>query len=293
MLGDWENPYLTLDPAYEAEIIRAFAIFVEKGLVYRIEEAGLLEHRRADRAGRGRGGISGSRRSRGLREVPDRHCGALSPARRAIVIWTTTPWTLPANLAIAVHPHELRGPGISSATVDRKTLVIADKLVAQFCAATGLRADWRTVAIVSRDDSSPASTRSILSRPRTAIVITADFVTMDTGTGAVHIAPGHGEDDYSRARPTACRFFRRWMITAATPRKPASRAWSANMFSTPTRTSLACCAQRARFWPSRYYQHSYPHCWRSKTPIIFRAVEQFFIRIDDLRGQRLEAIDRR
>ena len=101
VFGDWENPYLTMDPKYEAEILRAFAVFVEKGLGLSIEEAGLLEHRRADRARRSRSGISGARRHRRLRasfRFPiKRRRSVYQRKASSVAIWTTTPWTLPGE----------------------------------------------------------------------------------------------------------------------------------------------------------------------------------------------------
>ena len=94
-----------------------------------------------------------------------------------------------------------------------------------------------------------------------------------------------------RAWKTACRCSRRWMTTGASPRKWACRSGRASMCSMRTRTWSSICASAARCWARHIYRHSYPHCWRSKTPIVFRAVEQFFIRIDALRAQALEAID--
>ena len=173
-----------------------------EGLVYESHEAGLLEHGRADRAGRSGSGIPGSRRHRGLREVSDRH-RRISPARRALVIWTTTPWTLPANLAIAVHPKERYVAREFTQRTSRRRR-------RSFWRETLGRSDLRArpvgkpagepIADVSRQQAGRASDAQHPFLPRTAIVLTADFVTMDTGTGAVHIAPGHGEDDYSLGR---------------------------------------------------------------------------------------------
>ena len=114
---------------------------------------------------------------------------------------------------------------------------------------------------------------------------------MDTGTGAVHIAPGHGEDDYSLGKknglPILSPVDDHGRFTEEVGVAGIGRA---NMSSTPMPTSSRFCASAACCSRSENYQHSYPYCWRSKTPIIFRAVEQFFIRIDELRGRALEAI---
>ncbi len=193
VLGDWEHPYLTLDPKYEAEILRAFAVFVEKGLVYQskkpvfwstgaqtaLAEAEVEYQERDDTAVYVKFPIVSG-------EWKD---------KASIAIWTTTPWTLPANLAIAVDPKELYVVQEFSRDGTSETLLLADKLVPQFCANT------KFVPTGEPLESFPgANIDKIKARhpflDREAIVLTADFVMMDTGTGAVHIAPGHGEDDY-------------------------------------------------------------------------------------------------
>src|SRR6202171_6128167 len=194
VLGDWEHPYLTLDPKYEAEILRAFAVFVEKGLVYQskkpvfwstgahtaLAEAEVEYQERDDTAVYVKFPIVSG-------EWKD---------KASIAIWTTTPWTLPANLAIAVDPKELYVVQEFSRNGVFETLLLADKLVPQFCTNT------KFVPVGEPQQSFPgAKIDKIKARhpflDRDAIVLTADFVTMDSGTGAVHIAPGHGENDYN------------------------------------------------------------------------------------------------
>ena len=195
--GDWERPYLTLDPAYEAEILRSFAVLVEHDLVYESKKSVFWS--------------TGAQTALAVAEVEytDREdtavyvkfpiaTGALK-GKASIAIWTTTPWTLPANLAIAVHPKELYAVREFTRDGATETLLLADSLVEKFCAATG----WDPVGEPT-ETFTGAKLEGIGAQhpflPRTAIVLTADFVTMDTGTGAVHIAPGHGEDDYALGR---------------------------------------------------------------------------------------------
>src|SRR5207253_2465334 len=127
--------------------------------------------------------------------------------------------------------------------------------------------------------------------PRTSIVLTADFVTMDTGTGAVHIAPGHGEDDYSLGKANNLLILSpvddhgRYTAEAGLPELIGQYVFDANA------AIVRLLRDRGRVLGDQVYQHSYPYCWRSKTPIIFRAVKQFFIRIDDLRAHALDAIN--
>ncbi len=287
VLGDWERPYLTLAPEYEAEILRAFAVFVDKGLVYQSKKPVFWS--------------TGAQTALAVAEVEynDRHdtaayvkfpivTGALKD-KASIVIWTTTPWTLPANLAIAVHPKELyvvrefRKEGAS------EDLILAASLVEKFSGATG----WDPVG--EPVQTFPGSKLEGVGAqhpflPRTAIVLTADFVTMDTGTGAVHIAPGHGEDDYSLGKKNGLPILSpvddhgRFTAEAELPDLTGKYVFDANA------DIVALLRERGMLIAEENYPHSYPYCWRSKTPIIFRAVEQFFIRIEELRGRALDAI---
>jgi isoleucyl-tRNA synthetase len=287
VFGDWEHPYLTLDPAYEAEILRAFAVFVEKGLVYESMKPVFWS--------------TGAQTALAEAEVEyqDREdttvyvkfpivSGELA-GKASIAIWTTTPWTLPANLAIAVHPKELyvarefRKDGVS------ETLVLAATLVEAFCAATGFAPTGEPIS------SFPGSKLEGLAAQhpflaRTSAIFAADFVTMDTGTGAVHIAPGHGEDDYSLGRKHGLQILSpvddhgRYTDEAGLPNLTGKYVFDANA------DIVALLREKGMLISAAAYQHSYPYCWRSKTPIIFRAVEQFFIRIDALRANALAAI---
>src|SRR3989440_794810 len=193
VLGDWENPYLTMDPKYEAEIVRAFAVFVEKDLVYQSKKPVFWS--------------TGAQTALAEAEVEYQErddtavyvkfpivSGELA-GKASIAIWTTTPWTLPANLAIAVDPKTEYVVQEFSRNGTSEKLLLADKRVPQFCASTKFEPTGEPL------ESFPgAKIDKIKARhpflDREAIVLTADFVTMDSGTGAVHIAPGHGEDDY-------------------------------------------------------------------------------------------------
>src|SRR5438128_3348663 len=203
VFGDWEHPYLTMDPKYEAEILRAFAVFVEKDLVYQskkpvfwstgaqtaLAEAEVEYQERDDTAVYVKFPIAS---------------GDLA-GKASIAIWTTTPWTLPANLAIAVHPNELYVAREFRKSGASETLVLAARLVEGFCAATGFvvagGADpGREGGTINGPGSPPPATsfpgtkmEGVTAQhpflPRRSTIFAADFVTMDTGTGCVHIAP--------------------------------------------------------------------------------------------------------
>ncbi|HSU85315.1 MAG TPA: isoleucine--tRNA ligase [Chthoniobacterales bacterium] len=287
VFGDWEHPYLTMNPAYEAEILRAFAVFVERGLVYESMKPVFWS--------------TGAQTALAEAEVEhqDREDTAVyvkfpivtGPLRdkASLVIWTTTPWTLPANLAIAVHPKKRYIAQEFVRDGRSETLVLAESLAGAFAAAT----DWRP-AHEPLESFSGNQLEGIGAQhpflPRTAIILTADFVTMESGTGAVHIAPGHGEDDYSLGEANGLPILSpvddlgRFTEEVGLPELVGKYVFEANL------DIVRLLRDRGMLIAEQPYQHSYPYCWRSKTPIIFRAVEQFFIRVDDLRGKALAAI---
>jgi isoleucyl-tRNA synthetase len=287
VLGDWEHPYLTMNPAYEAEILRAFAVFVERGLVYEskkpvfwstgaqtaLAEAEVEYQERDDTAVFVKFPIAS---------------GKLA-GQASMAIWTTTPWTLPANLLIAVHPKEIYV--VQEFRRDRvsEVLVLADKLVESFCLATGFEPTGEPM------ESFPGAKLEEVGAQhpflnRTAMILTADFVTMDSGTGAVHIAPGHGEDDYALGSKNSFPILSpvddhgRYTEEVGVAELVGKYVFDANA------DIIRILRERGMLLAEQNFHHTYPYCWRSKTPIIFRAVDQFFIRIDELREPALEAI---
>ena len=300
VFGDWADPYLTLAPGYEAEIIRAFAVFVEKGLVYQSKKPVYWS--------------TGAQTA--LAEAEVEYVERTDPAvyvkfpivrgelagQASMVIWTTTPWTLPANLAIAVHPRQeyvvaeftaaqAAGWGADADHRDGcATLVIARALLAAFQTATGFSLQKEIASFPGEHFLGSEAHHPFLER--TSRIITAEFVTMDTGTGAVHIAPGHGADDYIAGRqhglPILSPVDDRGCMTeeAGVPELTGQHIFKANPLI------IGMLRQRgALLGLDENYRHEYPHCWRSKTPIVFRAVEQFFIKIDAIRAEALAAID--
>ena len=291
VFGDWGHPYLTMDPKYEAEILRAFAVFVEKSLVYEAQkpvfwstgaqtalaEAEVEYQERDDTAVYVKFPIVGGTRS------PN----ALKNA--SIAIWTTTPWTLPANLAIAVDAKENYVVREFSREGSSETLVLAEKLLPHFSAATGFQPVGKPLASFAGGDLEDIKARHPF-LDRDVPVFTADFVTMDSGTGAVHIAPGHGADDYVLGTKHKLPILSpvddhgRFTDEAGLSHLTGKYVFDAN----PDIVQLL--RERGTLLGEEQFHHSYPYCWRSKTPIIFRNVDQFFIRIDALRGRALEAI---
>jgi isoleucyl-tRNA synthetase len=289
VFGDWDHPYLTMDPKYEAEILRAFAVFVEEGLVYQakkpvfwstgaqtaLAEAEVEYQERDDTAVYVRFPIPPEQLAK---------IGLPTDRPASVAIWTTTPWTLPANLAIAVDPHA----EYEILTNGNERLIIARKLHNQFIQHTGFvpleEPDFR----VGKQLVGIQAQHPFLDRK--SIILAADFVTMDTGTGAVHIAPGHGEDDYWLGKANGLEILSpvddhgRFTEEASLPDLTGKYVFDAN------RDIVQLLRERGVLLGEQNFHHSYPYCWRSKTPIIFRNVEQFFIRIDELRARALKAI---
>jgi len=289
VFGDWEHPYLTMDPKYEAEILRAFAVFVEEGLVYQskkpvfwstgaqtaLAEAEVEYQERDDTTVYVRFPLS-----------PDQVAKADLPTDKpvSIAIWTTTPWTLPANLAIAVDPNAEYE--ILSNRGER--VIVARKLRDQFIQQTGFAASEESIFRPGKQLAGLQTQHPFLDRK--SIILAADFVTMDTGTGLVHIAPGHGEDDYWLGRANGLEILSpvddhgRFTDEANLPNLTGKYVFDANS------DIVDLLRERGMLLGQQNFHHSYPYCWRSKTPIIFRNVEQFFIRIDELRAKALNAI---
>src|SRR5438128_1717511 len=289
VFGDWENPYLTMDPKYEAEILRAFAVLVDEGLVYQskkpvfwstgaqtaLAEAEVEYQERDDSAVYVRFPLP-----------PDQVAKIGLPTDKpvSVAIWTTTPWTLPANLAIAVDP-DAEYEILSN---QNERVLVAHKLYDQFIEQTGFAAPEGLNVRLGKQLVGLQAQHPFLDRKST--ILAADFVTMDTGTGLVHIAPGHGEDDYWLGRANGLKILSpvddhgRFTDEARLPNLTGKYVFDANA------DIINLLRERGMLIGVQNFHHSYPYCWRSKTPIIFRNVEQFFIRIDELRGKALNAI---
>ncbi len=287
VLGDWENPYLTLAPGYEAEIIRAFAVFVEKGLVYQSKKPVYWS--------------TGAQTA--LAEAEVEYADRTDPAiyvkfplvsgalagKANMVIWTTTPWTLPANVAIAVSPRQ----EYVIATLGRdgwaEDFIVARPLLEAFTAATELQVFGEVATLRGEDLAGMEAQHPFLERK--SRVITADFVTMDTGTGQVHVAPGHGADDYIAGMQNKLPILSPVDDAGKLTEDAGMPAWTGKYVFDANKDVVAHLRDNKTLLAEHAYPHSYPHCWRSKTPIVFRAVDQFFIKIDAIRAEALAAID--
>ncbi|NNE93031.1 MAG: isoleucine--tRNA ligase [Verrucomicrobiales bacterium] len=293
VFGDWENPYLTLSPEYESDIIRVFATLVDKGLVYQSEKPVQWSY--------------GAQTALAEAEVEyeDRKDPAIwvkfpvvtgdLAGKTSMVIWTTTPWTLPANLGIALHPRftyvcgDFEKTDAESGETTTENLVIVKELVGEFGEKTGFQPAGDLIEFKGEELEGVEAKHPFLDR--TSRIILAEFVTTETGTGAVHIAPGHGADDYNAGRQNDLgllspvddegNFTDEVGIDSLVGEHVLEANWPI----------IKMLKESGHLLGKENYKHSYPHCWRSKTPIIFRSVPQFFIRIDDMRETALKEID--
>jgi isoleucyl-tRNA synthetase len=288
VFGDWENPYLTMDPAYEANILRVFAKLVENGSIYQSKKPVQWSY--------------GAQTA--LAEAEVEYADKVSPAifvkfplvagelagKASMVIWTTTPWTLPANLGIAVHPEFTYVHGKFVAGDVEDTFIVVRELIGAFEEKTGFALKETISEIKGRDLEGAEAKHPFLDR--TSKLILANFVTTETGTGAVHIAPGHGADDYVAGQQNGLAVLSPVDDEGNfTDEVGLAELVGEHVFKSNGRI-IEILEESGHLLGQEEYKHSYPHCWRSKTPIIFRAVEQFFISLDTLRGQALEEIDK-
>jgi isoleucyl-tRNA synthetase len=289
IFADWEHPYLTLDPGYEAEILRTFATLVEKGLVYQglrpvhwstgcqtaLAEAEIEYEKRTDPAITVQFPLTPEGQAR---------LGLPADKPAFLLIWTTTPWTLPANLAVAVSP----ALPYSAYETEAGVFITATALSAQHPRLQGIP----VLKTFTQGSELEGATYRHPFLDRQGQIYAADFVTADAGTGLVHIAPGHGMDDYQLGQkvglPVLAPVDDRGCLTAeaGVPELTGVYVFKANPLI------IAILQAKGLLWNAEDYTHDYPHCWRSKTPIVFRAVNQWFIKVDAFRAQALEAIDR-
>jgi isoleucyl-tRNA synthetase len=288
IFGDWDDPYLTMAPAYQAVIAREFGRFVGRGLVYKgLKPVHWCMHCKTALA---QAEVEYEEQRTPSVYVKFRLVGTLPDAPKApapsIVVWTTTPWTLPANLAVAVNPDEeyvALGTGA-------ETLVVAAKLVEAFrgvgrLAAAPVVATMPGRRLVGLEYRHPWI-------DRTGKIAAADFVAMDAGTGLVHVAPGHGEEDYDLGRRIGLKIYNPvdddGRFVADVEHFAGLTVWEAN----PKIVDLL--RKTGALVADVPLTHTYPHCWRCKNPTLFRATEQWFIALDQerLRERTLEAIKR-
>jgi isoleucyl-tRNA synthetase len=303
VFGTWDDPYLTMKPAYQAEIVRALGRFVEQSMVYKgkkpvhwcmhcrtaLAEAEVEYESHTSPSIYVEFPLSPESAGDLAARVP-----AIAGRTVSVLIWTTTPWTIPSNLAVAFHPdfvygaYSARPPG-ADASVDDTIVIVARDLADTVAAKVG-RTFGEPVATFEGRALERLKFRHPLYQ-RDSLGVLGDYVTLEAGTGVVHTAPGHGADDYHTGVKygldiygpldpgghflETVELFAGMQVLEANPRVEAA------------------LAERGRLWHREDYDHSYPHCWRCHNPVIFLATSQWFIAMEsaDLRRRALESID--
>lgn len=283
--GDWERPYLTLHPEFESRQILVFGEMAKKGFIYKglkpVYWCASCETALAEAEVE-----YDDRRSRSIYvsfPVVDGK-GVVPGEDSYIVIWTTTPWTLPANTAICLRPEAeyvlLRSK--------RGLLLIAAELVGEVSRATGIEFDGEVLRCNGRDLEGVKCRHPLFERE--SVIVLGDHVTLEDGTGCVHTAPGHGIEDYEvgvrYGLPVLNPVDGRGYFTAEAGKFAGMHYEEANQ------AIIEELDRAGLLLRSSWVTHQYPHCWRCKEPILFRATEQWFASVDGFREQALGAIDR-
>ncbi|PCF53837.1 isoleucine--tRNA ligase [Staphylococcus delphini] len=283
--GDFDNPYITLKPEYEAAQIRLFGEMADKGLIYKgkkpvywspssessLAEAEIEYH---------------DKRSASIYvafDVKDSKGIVADDAK--FIIWTTTPWTLPSNVAITVHP-ELTYVQMN---VDGTRYIIAEALVDAVAEQLG----WDKEAIIREKDFKGSELEYIEAQhpfiDRISLIINGEHVTTDAGTGCVHTAPGHGEDDFIVGQKYGLEVISplddKGVFTAE------GGPFEGMFYDKANQAVTELLTEKGALLKLDFITHSYPHDWRTKKPVIFRATPQWFASISKVRQDILDAIE--
>jgi len=285
VIGDWENPYLTLDPKFEAEQIRVFGKMVDKGYIYKglkpIYWSPSSESALAEAEIEYRDHTSPSIYV-GFELVSED--GVVEKGTK-FVIWTTTPWTLPANLGIAVHPDF----EYQEVKVNGENYLLAKERVNFLAEQFGWENFELGKTVLGKELEYLLCKHPFLDR--TSTLILADYVTLDSGTGLVHTAPGHGVDDFIVGQG-------KYKLGVLSPvDNQGNLTEEAGQFAgqfvfDANKNIIAHLDEIGALLKQENITHSYPHDWRSKKPIIFRSTPQWFCSIDAFRSELLDAVDR-
>ncbi len=289
VFGAWDKPYLTMDPQYEADIIRYLSSFFKAGEVYRkkkpvlwcihcetaLAEAEIEYHEHASPSIWVLFPLSSDFYER---------FSFLNGNEAFIIIWTTTPWTLPANLAVALHPDFT----YSFFESDGKFYLIADSLFESIAK----KLNFKEPKIVKKVKGAELEGLNAIHPfyERKSVIILAEYVNLEQGTGCVHTAPGHGEEDYYSGIKYNLEIYNpvdeKGKFVSNLPFFGNLQVFEANPLIVEE------LKKRGKLLLSEEISHSYPHCWRCKNPVIFRATEQWFISMDssNLRNRAIEAV---
>ncbi|CAG9611097.1 Isoleucine--tRNA ligase [Bacillus rhizoplanae] len=281
--GDWDNPYITLKPAYEAQQIKVFGEMAKKGYIYKGQKPVYWSPTSESALAEAEIEYKDKKSASIYVAFPVKDGKNVLEGDEKFIIWTTTPWTLPANLGISVHP-ELE---YSIVKVDDAKYIIASELFE----AVSKTLEWENTEVVKTVKGSELE-YTVAKHPfydRDSLVMLGEHVTTDAGTGCVHTAPGHGEDDFLVGKQygleVLCPVDDKGVLTSEAPGFEGLFYDKANKPITEKLEEVGALLKLT------FITHSYPHDWRTKQPIIFRATAQWFASIEAFRSELLQAVE--
>ena len=293
--GLWDHPYRTIDPSFEATIVNALADLAARQQIYKglrstlwcihdetaLAEAEIEYEPRVSPSIYVRFPANGDQREQILKAF-----GVEAPVgeRISFLIWTTTPWTLPANVAIALRA----GATYGLYRVDGELVIAAEALAER---AFGERFAAALLAGRARGEQLDGLAVRHPFMDRNSVVVLADYVDLETGTGAVHTAPGHGADDFDTGMKYDLPILN--PVDAAGYFTPEAGPYAGLQIFAANERIIDDLRASGALWSAAEYEHSYPHCWRCRNPVIFRATAQWFLAMDQnlLRAHALDATD--
>ncbi|MDR1472907.1 MAG: isoleucine--tRNA ligase [Synergistaceae bacterium] len=289
VMGNWEHPYITLDPRYEAAQMEVLADMLDKDLVYRgrkpvlwcVECGTALAAAEIEYEDESSPSIYVSYP---FKEASERF-PRLSGRDVCAIIWTTTPWTLPASLAISIHPdfdYSFRESG-------DKTYLMASETVDDVARAVGMEFGAELHRVRGRDLEGMSAAHPFYGDRGIPFVL-AGYVTLDAGTGCVHTAPGHGAEDYETGVRYGIDIYN--PVDTKGFFHPETGLVGGLSLEDATKLIFKVLSESGRLLGCLRITHSYPHCWRCKKPVIFRATDQWFVDVSKFRERALECIDR-
>ncbi len=290
IIGEWDNPYITLNPEFEAEQIRVFAEMASKGYIYKglkpvywcPECKTALAEAEIEYAEDPCFSIYVKFKTKDDKGVFS--AMGIDPSKVSFVIWTTTTWTLPANVAICVGPRF----EYSIIKTGDEYLVMATDLFKSALEVAEIT-DYEVVATVKGSELEYITAAHPF-LDRESLVIVGEHVTLESGTGCVHTAPGHGVDDYNVCLnypniPVICPVDSNGVLTEEAGQFAGLTTNEAN------KKIAAYLDEEGSLFALKKIVHQYPHCWRCKTPILFRATDQWFCSVDDFKDEAVDAIN--
>lgn len=291
VLGEWDNPYLTMNYSYEANVVRVLNKVIDKGYLKQgfkpIYWCFNCQSSLADAEVEYKDKVSPSIDVKFTVSEPEAFLvhfsgNDLGQGDISVVIWTTTPWTLPANYAVSLHP-ELE---YALVQVGNERLVLAHSMVEQIMGRYGIEG-YRILA-TAQGASLEQSTLQHPFLDRHVPIVLGEHVTTDAGTGAVHTAPAHGEDDFRVGKqydlPIKSPVGANGVFAEDLPELGGQFVFKANG------SVIEILEREGKLMCNTQLEHSYPHCWRHKTPVVYRATPQWFVAMDELAKDALECL---